>query len=80
MAFPVPEHLPRAPKSKECDISSSVLNKVAEAKTFDANTVSGWVSELDGAVLTTKVSSSFTHVALLLRPRGNAAENIRPHP
>ena len=69
MAFPVPEHLPRAPKSQGRDISSSVLNEVAETKTFDANTVSGWVAELDDAVLTTKVlSSSSTHVPLLLKP------------
>ena len=80
MAFPIPEHLPRVPKSKEHDISSSVLNKVAETKTLDANTASGWVAELDGAVITTKVSSSSNHVAPLLRPRGDVAENIRPHP
>jgi hypothetical protein len=80
MAFPVPEHLPRAPKSKEHDISSSVINKVAETKTFDATTASGWVAELDGAVLATKVLSSSTYVALLLRPMGNAAQDIRPHP
>lgn len=58
MAFLVPEHLPRAPKSKEHDISSSILNKIAETKTFDAATASGWVSELDDAVRTTKVFSS----------------------
>ncbi len=80
MAFPIPEHLPRVPKSKEHDISSSVLNKVAETKTLDANTASGWVAELDGAVVSTKVLSSSIHVAHLLRPRGDAAENIRPHP
>jgi len=58
MAFPVPEHLPRAPRSNERDISSSILNQVAETKTFDAATASGWVSELDSAVITTKVLSS----------------------
>jgi hypothetical protein len=61
MAFPVPEHLPRAPKSKEHDISSSILNKIAETKIFDATTASGWVEELDDAVRTTKVSFSSTY-------------------
>jgi len=61
MAFPVPEHLPRAPKSKEHDISSSILNKITETKTFDAATASGWVAELDDAVRTTKVLSSSTY-------------------
>ena len=61
MAFPVPEHLPRAPKSKERDISSSILYKIDETKTFDATEASGWVAELDDAVRTTKVMSSSTY-------------------
>lgn len=64
MAFPVPEHLPRAPKSKEHDISSSILNKIAETKNLDATTASGWVAELDDAVRTTKVLSSSPYVVL----------------
>ncbi|KAI0033922.1 hypothetical protein K488DRAFT_69507 [Vararia minispora EC-137] len=53
MAFPVPEHLPRAAPQ---DTSTHILTKVASAtnKGLTAELASSWISELDEALLRTK--------------------------
>jgi centromere/kinetochore protein ZW10 len=54
MAFPVPDHLPRAVPQ---DISTRILSKVASAstKTLTADLASSWISDLDDTILQTKV-------------------------
>ena len=57
MAFPVPSHLPR--KAVSQDISSRILSKISSAtvKTLNADLAASWVTELDEAILESKVHS-----------------------
>lgn len=56
MAFAIPEHLPRATKAKQPDISTSILAKIADTKVITIQNAASWVAELEAAVVTTKVS------------------------
>ena len=55
MAFPVPSHLPRKPPPQ--DISSLILSKISstDVKTLSAEVAASWVTELDQAILESKV-------------------------
>jgi protein transport protein DSL1/ZW10 len=55
MALPVPSHLPR--KAVPQDVSSLILSKISSAnvKTLNAEVAASWVTELDQAILESKV-------------------------